>query len=178
VKENLNYLNLVSFIAMFEKTDSSTRQIVIAAIMASLVCVTTLLIQIPIPATQGFFNVGDAMIMLAAFIGGPIVGAIAGGLGASLADFIGGWYIWVIPTLIIKGVEGFLAGWIGRNGFSRKVLGWLIGGGEMVTGYLLVQILFYGLSAALFEVPYNIVQMSVGGLVGIPLAEALKRRLQ
>jgi uncharacterized membrane protein len=178
VKENLNYLNLLSYIAMFEKTDSSTRQIVIAAIMASLVCVTTLLIQIPIPATQGFFNVGDAMIMLAAFIGGPIVGAIAGGLGASLADFIGGWYIWVIPTLIIKGVEGFLAGWIGRNGFSRKVLGWLIGGGEMVTGYLLVQILFYGLSAALFEVPYNIVQMSVGGLVGIPLAEALKRRLQ
>ena len=162
---------------MFERTDNSTRQIVIAAIMASLVCVTTLLIQVPIPATQGFFNVGDAMIMLAAFIGGPIVGAIAGGLGASLADFIGGWYVWVIPTLVIKGIEGFLAGWIGRNGFSRKVLGWLIGGGEMVTGYLLVQTLFYGLSAALFEVPYNIVQMSVGGLVGIPLAEALKRRL-
>jgi len=105
---------------MFERTDNSTRQIVIAAIMASLVCVTTLLIQVPIPATQGFFNVGDAMIMLAAFIGGPIVGAIAGGLGASLADFIGGWYVWVVPTLIIKNIEKFLAGWIGRNGFSRK----------------------------------------------------------
>ena len=77
------------------------------------------------------------MIMLAAFIGGPFVGAIAGGLGASLADFISGWYTWVIPTLIIKGIEGFLAGWIGQNGFSRKVLGWLIGGCELVTGYLL-----------------------------------------
>jgi uncharacterized membrane protein len=73
---------------MFERSENSTRKIVIAAIIASLVCVTTMLIQVPIPATQGFFNIGDAMIIFAAFIGGPIVGAIAGGLGARASVWV------------------------------------------------------------------------------------------
>jgi uncharacterized membrane protein len=36
----------------------------------------------------------------------------------------------------------------------------------------------YGFSAALVEVPFNIVQMAVGGIVGIPLSVALKKRIK
>jgi uncharacterized membrane protein len=158
---------------------TSTAQIAIAAVMAALVCVATLLIQVPIPATDGFFNIGDGVIMVAALTFGPLVGAIAGGIGASTADLIGGWYVWVIPTLIIKGVEGFLTGWIisqGKNqSFPKILFAWFIGGFEMFLGYFLVQVVMYGFDAALFEAPFNLVQMVMSGVIGIPLSQTLKR---
>jgi uncharacterized membrane protein len=142
-----------------------------------------MLIQIPIPATEGFFNVGDSMIMVAALTFGPSVGAIAGGLGSALADFLGGWYIWVPFTFIMKGIEGFLAGWIlkmgsGKPGKMRLVFAWIIGGLEMVFGYFLIQVYMYGFAAALAELPFNFVQMLIGGIVGVPIALTLKKGLK
>jgi len=160
-----------------------TREIAISAIMASLVCATTLLIQFPIPATQGFFNVGDAMVMVAAITFGPIVGFFAGGIGSSLADLIGGWYVWVPFTLVIKGLEGFLAGSImvldgEDHGVKKKVVAWIVAGSEMVVGYFLVQYYMYGLGAALTEIPFNILQMVVGGILGIPLSIVIAQRME
>ena len=54
----------------------------------------------------------------------------------------------------------------------------VIAGAEMVTGYFLAE--FFGLSegwAALGEVPFNILQIAVGGIVGIPIAIILRKRL-
>ena len=160
-----------------------TREIAISAIMASLVCATTLLIQFPIPATQGFFNVGDAMVMVAAITFGPIVGFFAGGIGSSLADLIGGWYVWIPFTLVIKGLEGFLAGSImvldeEDLGVKKKVVAWIVAGSEMVVGYFLVQYYMYGLGAALTEMPFNILQMVVGGILGIPLSIVIAQRME
>jgi len=160
-----------------------TREIAISAIMAALVCATTLLIQFPVPATQGFFNVGDAMVMVAALTFGPIVGFFAGGVGSSLADLIGGWYVWVPFTLVIKGLEGFLAGSImvlddEDKGVKKKIVAWIVAGSEMVIGYFLVQYYMYGLGAALTEMPFNILQMVVGGIVGIPLSIAIAQRFE
>jgi uncharacterized membrane protein len=150
--------------------------------MAALVCVATLLIQIPIPATKGFFNVGDALVMVAALTFGPIVGFFAGGIGSSIADFMGGWYVWIPFTLVIKGIEGFLTGAVTvldeEQGRRKLVFAWLIGGLEMVAGYFIVQYYMYGLSAALVEAPFNIVQMAVAGIVGIPLSAVLKQRIK
>jgi len=163
---------------MIRKGISSTTLIALAAVMAALVCIATIFIQVPIPATDGFFNIGDAMVMVAALTGGPIVGAFAGGIGSSLADLLGGWYVWVIPTLIIKGIEGFLTGWILRKGeknLQNIIFAWIIGGVEMVFGYFLVQVYMYGLSAAMVELPFNFVQMAIAGIVGIPLSHALKK---
>ena len=58
------------------------------------------------------------------------------------------------------------------------VLAWIVGGLEMVAGYFLVQVYMYGFSAALVEVPFNFVQMAVGGIVGVPISLALKQRLR
>ena len=155
-----------------------TREIAISAIMAALVCASTLLIQLPIPATQGFFNVGDSMVMVAALTFGPIVGFFAGGFGSSLADLIGGWYVWVPFTLVIKGIEGFLAGSIiilddEEKGVKKMIVAWIVAGSEMVVGYFLVQYYMYGLGAAFAELPFNILQMVVGGIIGIPLSMAI-----
>ena len=160
-----------------------TRELAISAVMAALVCATTLLIQIPIPATQGFFNVGDAMVMVAALTFGPIVGFFAGGIGSSLADLIGGWYVWVPFTLVIKGLEGFLAGSIialddEDKGVKTKIIAWIVAGLEMVLGYFLVQYYMYGLGAALIELPFNLLQMVAGGMLGIPLSIVVARRME
>ena len=159
-----------------------TRELAASAVMGALVCVTTLLIQIPIPATKGFFNVGDALVMVSALTFGPIVGFFAGGFGSSLADLMGGWYVWVPFTLVIKGIEGFLAGAVTvldeKQGTKKLILAWFIGGLEMVAGYFFVQYYMYGFSVALVEAPFNIVQMAIGGIVGIPLSVVLKQRIK
>jgi len=162
------------------KSQYSPALIAISAVMTALVCVTTILMMYPIPATEGFFNIGDAMIIVTALTFGSAVGAIAGGIGSSLADFIGGFYVYVIPTLVIKGVEGYLVGWISSKNkeqkFQNTILAWFIGGLAMVSGYFIVQVFMYGFAAAIVEAPFNFVQMAVSGIVGIPLSQALKRR--
>lgn len=153
-----------------------------AGIMAALVCVATMLIQIPIPATEGFFNVGDALVIIASLTFGPIVGGLAGGVGSALADALGGWYTWVPFTLVIKGAEGIIAGYIGGSKENRNIqrifIAWVCGGLVMVSGYFIVQVYLYGLGAALIEAPFNFVQMAVAGIVGIPISLALEKRLR
>ncbi len=47
----------------------------------------------------------------------------------------------------------------------------------MVAGYFIVQVFMYGFGAALLEVPFNLVQMTVAGVVGVPISIAVKDRL-
>jgi hypothetical protein len=53
----------------------------------------------------------------------------------------------------------------------------VIGGLEMVAGYLLYEqlVLGYPFAAALAEVPFNVVQMTVGLVVAIPVMHAVFR---
>lgn len=153
-----------------------------SSIMAALVCVATIFIIVPIPATQGYFNIGDAMVMVAALTFGPTVGAAAGGIGSSLADIIMGYSFFAPYTLVIKGLEGFLAGWIchrGRRGPFMMLLAWLAGGASMVTGYFVAEYYILGYGAGAFvELPFNMVQMGVAGIIGIPVSIALKKRIR
>lgn len=159
-----------------------TRSVAAAGVMGALVCVATMLIQLPIPATEGFFNVGDALVIVSSLTFGPIVGGLAGGLGSALADALGGWYSWVPFTLVIKGAEGLVAGYIAGNrenrNLQRILVAWVVGGLVMVGGYFLVQVYLYGLGGALVELPFNFVQMLVAGIVGIPISIALQRQLR
>lgn len=153
-------------------------QLSLMTVMTTLVAVGTLTIRIPNPM-GGYFNVGDVMIFVAALTFDPIVSGFAGGVGSAIADLIG-FPIFVIPTLIIKGLEGTLAGLIAnRKSTVRDILAVAIGGIEMVVGYFLVEAypLQWGLGVALAEVPGNIAQVVIGGLVGIPVAYLVRRRL-
>ncbi len=157
-------------------------QIAASGVMAALVCVGTLLIQIPNPPTKGYINLGDGMIMISALTFGMWVGAFAGGVGAALADLLSVAYAFYAPyTLIVKGIEGFLAGWIGGKGsavsVSRMILAWIVGASEMVIGYFIVQTFLFGMGAALTEVPGNLFQLAVGGIIGVPVTLILRRRI-
>jgi uncharacterized membrane protein len=60
----------------------------------------------------------------------------------------------------------------------RDILAVAVAGTEMVSGYFLAE--FFGLSlrwASAAEVPFNVLQIVVGGAVGIPITVVLLRRL-
>ena len=152
-------------------------QLSLIAVMSALVTVGTLIIQIPNPM-GGYFNVGDVMIFVTALTFNPIVSGVAGGLGSAIADIIG-FPLFAIPTLVIKGFEGLLASLItDKKTVYRDVLAVIVAGTEMVIGYFLVELYMWdSIGGALAEVPANIAQIAIGGLVGIPIALVLRRRL-
>ena len=148
------------------------------ATMSALVTVGTLIVQIPNPM-GGYFNVGDVMIFVTALTFNPLIGGVAGGLGSSIADIIS-FPVFAIPTLIIKGLEGLLASLItNKKNLYRDIVAVVAAGAEMITGYFLVELFVFqwGLGGALAEVPTNIAQVAVGGIVGVPIALVLRRRL-
>ena len=162
--------------------------IVFAAVFAALVFVVTSLIPpIPIPATGGYFNLGEATIYVAALLFGPFVGAFSGGVGAGLADIYLGYGLFAPGTLIIKGVEGAIVGFLNiklkkyfPNPTLRAIISVIVGGLEMVTGYFLYEtllaVLFPGLEIfAVAEIPLNIGQMLVGLIIAVPIMHAVLR---
>jgi uncharacterized membrane protein len=146
------------------------------SIMSALVTVGTLIVRIPNPM-GGYFNVGDVMVFVAALIFGPLIGGAAGGVGSAIADIIG-FPLFAVPTLVIKGLEGLLASLItNKKNLYRDILAVVVAGIEMVIGYFLVELHLWGIGSALAEIPANIAQIAIGGLVGIPIALVLRRRL-
>ena len=84
-------------------------KLVLAAIFAALTCVATMLIHIPMPATNGYINLGDGMVLLGAFLLGPAYGFAAGGLGSMLADLLLGYASYAPGTFVIKGLTALAA---------------------------------------------------------------------
>jgi uncharacterized membrane protein len=164
---------------------SLTLKIAIAAIFTALVFIITSQVPpIPIPATGGYFNVGETTIYVAALLFGPLVGGISGGLGASLSDAYLGFGIFAPGTLIIKFTEGAVTGLLNlklkkyiKNATVTATVAVIAGGLIMVTGYFLYELiaLSYPLAAALTEVPLNIGQMVVGLIIAIPIMHAVLR---
>ncbi len=87
------------------------RVTVYSAVFIALVFAATL-IAVSTPVTNGYFNLGESMVYTAALLGGTLVGTIAGGIGSAMADLYLGYSHYAPGTLIIKGIEGFLAAWL------------------------------------------------------------------
>jgi len=157
-------------------------QLAIATIFAALVCATTIMFIINIPATSGYFNLGETVIYIAALVFGPYVGAIAGGIGASIADMMLAPQF-ALGTLITKGIEGTIVGFLNRKLAKRispalsAIIATTIGGLEMVAGYFIYEqlVLSYSMAAAATEIPFNIVQMLVGLIVAVPVQRIVLR---
>ena len=146
----------------------------IIGIFAALICVLTMIISIPVPATQGFINIGDAGVMISGLLFGPIVGGLSGGIGSALADIFLGYTIYAPGTLIIKGLEGFVVGLIAnpkryyKKLNYRDILAVVVGGAIMAFGYFFYEIILFGIQAAIYEIILNgIIQFGLAGLIAI-----------
>ena len=159
------------------KKQKNAIRISLVIVFSSLVAIGTLIIRIPNPM-GGYFNVGDVMIFVTALTFNPIIGGLASGLGSAVADIIGGFPTFVIPTLVIKGLEGFIASFLKtKKNIFRDFLAVFVAGIEMIAGYFIVEYFLWGYGGALAEIPTNIAQIVIGGLLGIPIAIILRNRL-
>lgn len=159
---------------------TSIRKMVFAALMAALVCVATMIVEIPSP-TNGYVNLGDCFVLLAGWLLGPWYGAAAAGIGSMLTDLFMGYAYYAPGTLIIKGLMGFLAGTIYRA--LRKVapkaampVSGIAAEAVMVLGYFLyaAAILGYGVAGGVAGVPGNLVQGAVGLVAAMVLMVSLR----
>jgi len=159
------------------RTKLSPVSIAVAAVMIAITTVFTLAVRVPVPATNGYVNLSDVAIYFTAFAFGPWFGLVAGGVGAALADLLGGYAQFAVLTLLAHGLEGFVAGWLGRErGFIGMIIAWVAGAAVMVALYFLGEgLVLTGWGAAAAEVPFNVFQNLVGALVGIPLVLAVRR---
>lgn len=93
--------------------------------MTALVCATTMLFTVYVPATRGLFNMGETMVYLSAILFGPFMGAFAGGVGSMLADLLLGYY-YAPATLLIKASEGFIVGFLCSRSLKLSKRDWRI----------------------------------------------------
>jgi uncharacterized membrane protein len=155
-----------------------TKTIVLTALLAALACVATMVIPIPSP-TGGYLNPGDAVVLLGAYLLGPLYGAVAAGVGSMLADLLAGYALYAPATLVIKAAMALLAALLYRR-LKRSTGGVLLCGfvGElpMVAGYWLYDaFLLHSFSGSLAGVPSNLAQAAFGIAASTLLALALRK---
>lgn len=149
-----------------------TRALVIMALFAALACTATMVIKIPSP-TGGYTNLGDTVVLLGAYLLGPVNGAVAAGVGSALADLLSGAAAYVPGTLIIKAVMAVLAALlyqaVGRTPAGVLACG-IVGEAPMVVGYWLYDALLLSgngdfvaaLAASAAGIPGNFAQAGFG----------------
>lgn len=155
-----------------------TKIIVMTALLAALACVSTMVIPIPSP-TGGYMNPGDAVVLLSAYLMGPLYGAVAAGVGSMLADVLSGYAAYAPATLIIKAVMALLAALLYRR-LKKNTGGILVCGivGEipMVVGYWLYDaFLLRSFAGSVAGIPSNLVQAAFGVAASTLLLLALRR---
>jgi len=90
------------------------------AIFTALTAVTTISFSVSVPATRGYFNVGETMVYVAALLFGASIGGLSAGLGSMIADLALGYAVYAPATLIIKGLEGAIVGFLAsRNPYKK-----------------------------------------------------------
>ncbi|MDL2236662.1 ECF transporter S component [Christensenellaceae bacterium OttesenSCG-928-K19] len=145
------------------RSSYTTKKITMAAVMAALIFVVTWLVKIPVGIGHAYFNLGDVIIYMCAYLlGGPLA-ALAAAIGSGLADVAGGAVVYAVPTLIIKGLMGLVVGKVtGKQAFGRYVVACAAAGGIMVLGYGLFEFFMFGFSYMIASVPFNLLQWGIG----------------
>ena len=146
-------------------------RLVYTALFTALTTVATLVIQVPSPMS-GYVNLGDAMVLLSAWILGPVYGTAAAGIGSMLADLLSGYAYYAPGTLIIKCLMAFVAAQVflvlqdkTKGKRFAKVVSGLLAEIIMVVGY-------FGYAGL---IPGNLVQGGFGIIVSTVVYLALSQ---
>lgn len=159
---------------------SKIKKSVIAALMAAMACVATMVIKIPTPM-QGYLNLGDCIVLLSGWILAPGYGFLAAGLGSALADVFSGYVIYAPATFVIKGgmalivfaCHKLLCKRVGK--LPSQILGGVLAEIVMVMGYYVFEGFMYGFIPSAVNIPANALQGVAGLLLGIVLVKVFEK---
>ena len=137
-----------------KRAGSIAKHISFTGVFAALCFVATVIVKIPQPS-GGYFNLGDAFVLLSGWFLGPAYGAVAAGLGCALADLALDGAIYAPATLVIKAAMAVLAYFIAKlfKKFIKKekfdvlprILSALAAEAVMVGGYFFYEAVCLGL---------------------------------
>ena len=137
--------------------------------LAALTCVATMVVQIPMPLTKGYVNLGDVMVLTSVWLIGSPWGVAAAGIGSAMADLLTGYAYYAPATLIIKALMAVAAFYIAKcfmNGSYFKSL----------VGKVVYAIILYGnVATAAAGIFGNAIQGAVGLIAGVLLTVALEK---
>lgn len=163
-----------------KKTSFTTQELVFTALMTALVFVATYLPHIPIPL--GYAHLGDAVIFLLALLAPRRAALFAACIGSALADLLGGFALWIVPTLVIKFVMVEIVYRIGRRGDAivpraSIIAALLLSSLWMAAAYTLAgAVLYASLPAALASSPGLLMEGLVNSVLALLLLPVLRER--
>ncbi|MCL2300337.1 MAG: TIGR04002 family protein [Firmicutes bacterium] len=157
---------------------------VMTALLAALIIVFTAYVgHIPLPGSSGYLHFGDSLIFLAAcLLPGPYA-ALAGAIGAGLADLLTDAVRYALPSVIIKTCIALLfSAKKDKIVCPRNALALLPAAAITLGGYFLAEWIMASRAAALLTLPFNLLQTAGSAalfvLLGLAMDKAgLKRRV-
>lgn len=160
--------------------NKKTKKIVMAALIAALACVATMIIKIPSPL-KGYLNLGDCIVLVAGWMLSPAYGFLAAGLGSALADILSGYVVYAPATFVIKGLMalidfyGFklLHNKIGN--LQSKIIAGIFAEIVMILGYFVFEGFLYGFAPSLVNIPANGVQGIAGLIIAVVLIKFFEK---
>lgn len=150
-----------------------TKKIVTASLLASLICVATMLIKIPSPL-KGYINLGDCVVLLSGWCLSPLYAFLSAGVGSALADIFSGFVTYAPATFIIKGVMALLAFYLFKS-FKSRIASGAIAEIFMVLGYFVFEGFLYGFAPSVVNILPNAVQGVAGLILGIVLIKIFEK---
>lgn len=159
---------------------TKTQKIVMAAMLAALCCVATMIIKIPSPL-KGYLNLGDCIVLLSGWILSPLYGFLAAGLGSALADVFSGYVTYAPATFIIKGLMALIA-YFGFKILQNKIgnlpsriISGIVAEVIMVLGYFVFEGFLYGFIPSIVNIPANAMQGLAGIILGIIIIKVFEK---
>ena len=160
---------------------TKTKKIVVAALIAALACIATMIIKIPTPF-KGYINLGDCIVLVAGWMLSPAYAFLAAGLGSAFADVFSGYATYAPATFVTKGLMALIAFYGFKllnkrlgNAPSRIISGF-ISEAVMVLGYFVFEGFLYGFAPSVINIPANAIQ-GVGNLIlGVIMIIAFEKR--
>ena len=164
---------------VYEENRFQTKDFVLCGILMALTTVMTMIVQIPVVGAHGYVNMGDTVVLFSGLYLGKKHGGIIGGVGSAMADIISGYAVYGPVTFVSKGIEGFVCGLIAEKvaGKKGRVIGAVVGGIIMVTGYFIGEIFMYGLQTSAAAVPANSVQAIFGIVTSLLIYAGVSRAM-
>lgn len=154
----------------------STKELTTTAIMSAFIFIATFVPKVPFPL--GYAHLGDGAIFLAVIFFGRKIGRISASIGSALADLIGGFPIWIVPTLVIKFVMAdiFSRLYDGKILSPRTIAAFLAACLWMTIEYILSGAILYGSLELSLAMTVGLLLKSLINIVAaIGIALAIKR---
>ncbi|MBE6852796.1 MAG: TIGR04002 family protein [Ruminococcus sp.] len=154
--------------------DKKTSTMVLTAMFAAVITISTAYLQIKTP-DSGYIHFGDSVIYLAACILPMPYAMCAASIGGGLADILSGSAVWTIPTIIIKSLNvipfALVSERLRKKGTNTKiitketVLMSAISGLITIIGYFIAEAIMFGIAASLLSTVLRSLVQPIGSSV-------------